>query len=94
MRIVSVGVPVVTDPAGGWNFWPLLTVPFTLHIAIRWLRFPLRLWVAVASLLVGLAGADAIGAWGVLPVATGAASVVAIWSMVLGQRHRDHPPPV
>ena len=94
MRIVSVGVPVVTDLAGGWSFWPLLTVPLALLVAIRWLRFPLRLWVAVASLLVGLACADAIGAWGVLPVAAGTVSVVAIWSMVLGQRRRDHPPPV
>jgi len=94
MRIVSVGVPVVMGPPGGWNFWPLLSVPLALLIAFRWLAFPLRFWIALVAALVGLACADAIAAWGVLPVAAGMACLVVYGKVALGRRPRDPPPPV
>jgi len=93
MHIVSVGVPVMTDPTGGWSFWPLLSIPLALLIAFRWLAFARRWWIALIAIVLGLASADAISAWGVLPVAVATAGFVAIGSMAVGRRHR-RPPPV
>jgi hypothetical protein len=93
MDLTAVGVPVLTGPAQGWNFWPLIGIPVALFIAFRWLGLPRRVWVALTAILVGLLIADAVAVWGVLPVAGGTTLVVAGSSMVNRLRRR-HPPTV
>ena len=94
MELTAVGVPVVTGPAQGWNFWPLIGVPLALFVAFRWLRLPRRAGVALTAVLGGLLVADAVAAWGVLPVAGGATLVVAGSAIALGRLRRRHPPTV
>ena len=94
MDLTAVGVPVVTGPAQGWNFWPLIGIPLALFVAFRWLRLPRRTWVALTAVLAGLLIADAVAAWGVLPVAGGATLVVAGWAIAVGRLRRRHPPTV
>ena len=94
MDLTAVGVPVVTGPAQGWNFWPLIGIPLALFVAFRWLRLPRKAWVAVAAVLGGLLVADAVAAWGVLPVAGGTTLVVAGSAFVVGRLRRRHPPTV
>lgn len=88
---MSVGVPVMTDPSGGWSFWPLLSIPLAMLVAFRWLAIARRWWVALIMIVLGLAAADAISAWGVLPVAAGTAGFAAIASMAVGRRGRRPP---
>jgi hypothetical protein len=94
MDLTAVGVPVVTGPAQGWNFWPLIGIPLALFVAFRWLRLPRRTGVAVTAVLGGLLIADAIAAWGVLPVAGGTTLVVAGSATAVGRLRRRHPPTV
>ena len=94
MDLSAVGVPVVTGPAQGWNFWPLLGIPLALFVAFRWLRLPRRAWVVLAAVLAGLLLADAVAAWGVLPVVGGTTLVVAGSTIVVGRLRRRHPPTV
>jgi CBS-domain-containing membrane protein len=94
MDLTAVGVPVVTGPAQGWNFWPLIGIPLALFVAFRWLRLPRRTGVALTAVLGGLLIADAITAWGVLPVAGGTTLVVAGSAIAVGRLRRRHPPTV
>ncbi len=91
---MAVGVPVLTGPAQGWNFWPLIGIPVSFFVAFGWLRLPRRAWVAVAAILAGLLIADAVAAWGVVPVAGGITLVVAGWAVTVGRLRRRHPPTV
>lgn len=94
MDLSAVGVPVVTGPAEGWNFWPLIGVPVALLFAFRWLKLPRSIWFAIAAVLIGLLTADAIAAWGVVPVVGVGACVAAASSIGLGRLRRRHPPTV
>jgi hypothetical protein len=94
MDLTAVGVPVVTGPAQGWNFWPLVGIPLALFVAFHWLRLPRRAGVALTAVLGGLLVADAVAAWGVLPVAGGTTLVVAGSAIALGRLRRRHPPTV
>jgi hypothetical protein len=94
MRMLSVGVPVLTGPAGGWNFWPLLGIPLALLLAFRWLRVRRYAWIAVIAVLAGLAWADAISAWGVLPVTAGSACIAAVATVLRRGRRPSRPPTV
>jgi uncharacterized membrane protein len=94
MDLTAVGVPVVTGPAQGWNFWPLIGIPLALLVAFRWLRLPRRAGVALTAILVGLLIADAVAAWGVLPVAAGTAALVTGSAIAVGRLRRRHPPTV
>ncbi len=94
MDLSAVGVPVVTGPAGGWNFWPLIGIPFALFFTFHWLKLPCTIWVAIAAVLIGLLTADAIGAWGVVPVAAVCACAATGSSIALGRLRRGHPPTV
>lgn len=94
MDVVAVGVPVLTGPAEGWNFWPVVGIPLAMFIAFRWFKLPPRIWVILAAILTGLVAADAVSAWGILPVVIGASCLVGIGSMALGRLHRTHPPTV
>jgi hypothetical protein len=93
MDLTAVGVPV-TDVAEGWNFWPLIGVPVALLVAFRWLRLPRSASVAIGAVLAGVLTADAIGAWGVVPVAAALAIATIGASIVLGRLRREHPPTV
>lgn len=92
MILLAVGVPVLTGPAQGWNFWPFLGIPIALLIAFRWFGLPRRIWVVLAAIVVGLASADAVSAWGILPVVVGTACLVGVGTMALGRLRRRHPP--
>jgi hypothetical protein len=94
MDFVAVGVPVVTGPAQGWNFWPLVAVPLAMLIAFRWLHLPPRIWLVVVMVLAGLASADAVSAWGVAPVSIVVVSLALGASLALRSLHRDDPPTV
>jgi hypothetical protein len=94
MDLAAVGVPVVTGPAEGWNFWPLIGIPAAMLFAFRWLKLPRTIWVATAAVLVGLLTADAIAAWGVLPVVGVCAGMAAGSSIAVGRSRRRHPPTV
>jgi hypothetical protein len=93
MWTIAVGVPVLTGPAQGWNFWPFIGIPIALLVAFRWLGLPRKIWVAVIVVLAGLASADAISAWGVLPALGVAACLVAATAIVVRVR-RTGPPAV
>ncbi len=94
MNLWAVGVPVITGPAEGWNFWPLIGIPVALLIAFRWLMLPRTIWVAMAAVLVGLLTADAVAAWGVVFV-VGMSACLAIGSSIVLRRLRPgHPPTV
>ena len=93
MGLIAVGVPV-TDVAEGWNFWPLLGVPIALFVAFRLWRLPRSLSVAIVAVLAGLLTADAIGAWGVVPVAAVGTAAVLVSSIAVGRLRRRHPPTV
>lgn len=92
MDLTAVGVPVVTGPAEGWNFWPLIGIPLALLFAFRWLKLRPTIWIAIAAILVGLLTADFIRTWGVLPVGAMGACLAAGSSIVLGRLRRGHPP--
>ena len=94
MDITAVGVPVLTGPAQGWNFWPLIGIPVTLFVAFRWLRLPRGTWVTLSAVLAGLLIADAVAAWGVLPVAGGTTLMAAGSAIAVGRLRRRHPPTV
>lgn len=94
MDPLAVGVPVLTGPAQGWNFWPFIGIPVALLIAFYWLHLPRRVWVALLAILGGLLVADAVAAWGVLPVAGGTTVIVAGSAIALGRLRRRHPPTV
>ncbi|MDH4112623.1 MAG: hypothetical protein OEV60_08090 [Actinomycetota bacterium] len=91
MDPLGVGVPVLTGPAEGWNFWPFLGIPIALLIAFRFLHLPRRVWVVVVVVLVGLASADAISAWGVVPAVGVAACLVAVVALIARLRRSDPP---
>jgi hypothetical protein len=93
MDLTAVGVPV-TDAAEGWNFWPLVGIPVALFLAFRWLHLPRTIWVGVAAIVVGLLSADAVAAWGVVPVAGVGACLTAAASFALGRLRGGHPPTV
>ena len=94
MDLSAVGVPVVTGPAEGWNFWPLIGIPVALLLSFRWLKLPRSIWVAMAAVLVGLLTADAVAAWGVVYV-VGLCACLAIGSSIVLRRLRPgHPPSV
>ena len=94
MDLTAVGVPVVTGLAEGWNFWPLIGVPIALLFAFRWLKLPRTIWFAVAAVLIGLLTADAVTAWGVVPVVGVGACVATTSAFALGRLRRRHPPTV
>ncbi|HWC70512.1 MAG TPA: hypothetical protein VG993_05040 [Actinomycetota bacterium] len=79
MELLAVGVPVVTGPAQGWNFWPIIGIPLALLVTLRWLRLPRTASVVVAAILAGLLTADAVAWWGVVP----AAAVVAVATVLV-----------
>ena len=94
MDLSAVGVPVMTGPGQGWNFWPIVGIPIALLVAYRWLRLPRTVVVAIGAILAGLLTADAISAWGVLPV-LGAGACLTIGAAVAVRRaRRGHPPTV
>jgi len=88
MDVLGVGVPVVTGPAQGWNFWPIIGIPLTLLVALRWLRLRPSAWVVAGSILVGLLVADAVAWWGVVPTAALATAAIVIATVGLGWRRR------
>jgi hypothetical protein len=94
MRLLSVGVPVLTGPAEGWDFWPLIGVPLALLLVFRWLRLGRRVWIAVIAIVLGLAWADAISAWGILPVTAGSACIAAVATFIRRGRRPSRPPTV
>jgi hypothetical protein len=94
MITLAVGVPVLTGPAEGWNFWPLVGIPLAMVVAFRWWHLDVTVPVVIAAILVGLLSADAIAAWGVLPVVLGCSCLTVIGSILLGQVRRREPPTV
>ena len=94
MDVLAVGVPVVTGPSAGWNFWPLIGIPLVLLVAFRWLELPQRAGVAMAAILAGLLAADAISRWGVIPVLAAALSLAGILAIVLRRIRENRPPTV
>ncbi len=90
MDVLSVGVPVVTGPAQGWNFWPILGIPLALLVSLRWLRLRASVWVVVGSILVGLLLADAVAWWGVVPAI--ALAAVAILVAAIARRWNGRRP--
>jgi len=94
MWSLAVGVPVLTGPAQGWNFWPVLGIPIALLIAFRWLALPRTAWVVVGATLVGLLAADAVSSWGVVPAAVVASLFVAAATLTLRRSRRGRPPAV
>lgn len=94
MEPLGVGVPVLTGPAAGWNFWPVLGIPLAWLVAFRWLRVPLRLWTAIAVTVLGLLSADAIATWGVIPAGAVVALVLAAAAVGLRLARRTRPPNV
>ncbi|MGZ5345937.1 MAG: hypothetical protein ACXWF5_14755 [Actinomycetota bacterium] len=88
MDVLGVGVPVVTGPAQGWNFWPILGIPLALLVALRWLRLRASAWVVIGSILVGLLAADAVAWWGVVPAAALAAVAIVIAAIAIGWKRR------
>ena len=88
MDVLSVGVPVVTGPAEGWNFWPILGIPLALLVSLRWLRLRASVWVVVGSILVGLLMADAVTWWGVVPAIALAAGAILIAAIANGRNRR------
>ncbi|HEY6566850.1 MAG TPA: hypothetical protein VI341_04950 [Actinomycetota bacterium] len=94
MIILAVGVPVLTGPADGWNFWPLVGIPLAMVIAVRWWHLEVTAQVMITAILVGLVSADAIAAWGVLPVVLGVTCLTVIGSIPARQGRRNEPPTV
>jgi len=94
MDVLAVGVPVVTGPAGGWNFWPLVAIPLSLLLAFRWLKLPRRPGVGIAAILVGLLIADGTSRWGVVPVGAGIVGLAFLSATVLRATRRNRPPTV
>jgi hypothetical protein len=94
MSALAVGVPVLTGPAQGWNFWPLVGVPIVMVIAFGWWRLGATALAVTATLLIGLISADAIRAWGVLPVVLGVACLAAVGSTVRRRGCGSDPPTV
>ncbi len=94
MDISAVGVPVLTGPPQGWNFWPFISIPVAYLVAFRWCRLPRTVWTLIAAVLIGLLIADAISAWGVVPVASVTTVVGAGLAIALGRLRRRHPPTV
>ena len=84
----------MTGPAGGWNFWPLVGIPLALVLVFGWLRLPRHLWIAIVATVTGLAWADGVAAWGVVPVAAWTASIAAIATIVRRRRGVSRPPTV
>ena len=84
MEVFGVGVPVLTGPAQGWNFWPILGIPLALLVALRWLRLPRSAFVIGGAVLIGLLVADAVAWWGVVP--TAAVAAVAVLAVAIGLR--------
>jgi hypothetical protein len=91
---LGVGVPVITGPPAGWNFWPVLGIPLAWIVAFRWLRLPRTLWTAIAVTVLGLLTADAVAAWGVIPAGASVALVLAATAVGLRLARRSHPPNV
>lgn len=94
MDLTAVGVPVVTGPAEGWNFWPLIGIPLALIVAFRWFKLRRTAPIAIGAALIGLLTADSIRTWGVLPVGVTAACLATGSSIALGRLRRGHPPTV
>ena len=95
MDPLAVGVPVLTGPAQGWNFWPFIGIPVALLIAFYWLRSaPEGVGRVSRDPRWVCSSADAVSAWGVLPVAGGTAVIVAASALALGRLRRRHPPTV
>jgi hypothetical protein len=94
MDVLAVGVPVLTDPAEGWNFWPLIGIPLSLLLAFRWLKLPRRPSVAIAAVLVGLLIADGTSRWGVIPVWAAIVGSALLAATVLRTTRRNRPPTV
>lgn len=90
MEVLGVGVPVLTGPAQGWNFWPILGIPLALLVALRWLRLPLSAFVIGGAVLIGLLVADAVAWWGVVPTAGVAA--LAVLAVAIGLRRARRKP--
>jgi hypothetical protein len=90
MDVLGVGVPVLTGPAEGWNFWPVVGIPLALVVALRWLKLPRTGWVLVGAILAGLLVADAVAWWGVVPAAT--VAVVGVALAAVGLRSLRHRP--
>lgn len=90
MEVLGVGVPVLTGPAQGWNFWPILGIPLALLIALRWLHLPRSAFVIGGAILVGLLVADAVAWWGVVP--TAAVASLAILAVAIGLRRARRKP--
>jgi hypothetical protein len=88
MDVLGVGVPVVTGPTEGWNFWPILGIPLALLVALRWLRLRASVWVVVGSILVGLLAADAVAWWGVVPAIALAAVAILVAAIAIGRNRR------
>jgi hypothetical protein len=94
MDALGVGVPVLTGPPAGWNFWPLLGIPLAWFVAFRWLRLPLRLGIAIAVTLLGLLTADAVSGWGVIPAGVAVALIIGATAVGSLRARRDRPPDV
>lgn len=94
MDLTAVGVPVVTGPPEGWNFWPLIGIPLALLFAFRWLRLRPTIWIAIPAILAGLLTADIIRTWGVVPVGAMGACLAVGSSIALGRSRRGRPPSV
>ena len=82
MDPTAIGVPVLTGPAEGWNFWPLIAIPVALTLTFGWLRLPRRLWTVALAVVAGLVMADAVAAWGVVPVAAGVGAMVLVGRLI------------
>jgi hypothetical protein len=94
MWSLAVGVPVLTGPAQGWNFWPVLAIPIALLVAYRWLDLPRSGWVVVGAILAGLLAADAVSSWGVVPAVVLASLFAAAATLALRRSRRGRPPAV
>jgi hypothetical protein len=92
--VLSVGVPVLTDPSRGWNFWPFVGIPVALFVAFRCLRLQRRASIAAVATMAGLASADAVSAWGVMPVLVAGACLVVVAAIALRGWRRTDPPKV
>jgi hypothetical protein len=94
MDALSVGVPVLSGPAAGWNFWPVVGIPLAWLLVFGWLRVPLRPGIAIGVTVVGLLSADAVSTWGVAPVVIGVSLLLAAITIALRHARRTRPPNV
>ena len=88
LRFLAMGVPGWPRPSTHWDWWPFLGVLATLLVA-RSLRLRLNVPLVVASFVLGPVFAWGIHAWGVIPIVSGVALLLASRSRGSGPVRRS-----